>query len=212
VRGWLIDWVKSFLVTYIIGLIVFIVIYLVIPAAPSWWWLWLSLIMIGFSVVLANIFPVLILPLFYKTRTLEDDDLKKDISDLCTQAGLRISGVFTIDLSSKTTKANAAVAGLGNTKRILLGDTLLSKYEKDEVLSALAHEIVHFREHHTWWLILWQSLITIAMFYLFYRVQPFVYSWFGFKQAGDIAAFPLFVLVFSALSYLLRPIGSALSR
>ena len=212
VRGWSMDWVKSLLVTYIIGLIVFIVIYLVIPAAPSWWWLWLSLIMIGFSVVLANIFPVLILPLFYKTRALEDDDLKKEISDLCTQAGLRISGVFTIDLSTKTTKANAAVAGLGNTKRILLGDTLLSKYEKDEVLSALAHEIVHFREHHTWWLILWQSLITIAMFYLFYRVQPSVYSWFGFNQAGDIAALPLFVLVFSALSYLLRPIGSALSR
>jgi STE24 endopeptidase len=203
---------KSFLIAFVIGLIVFGVIYLVIPAAPSLWWLWLALIMIGFSVVLANIFPVVILPLFYKTKTLEDDDLRNEIAELCDRVDLRVSGVFSIDLSSKTTKANAAVAGLGNTKRILLGDTLLSKYEKEEILSALAHEITHFREHHTWWLILWQSFITIAMFYLFYRFQPHVYGWFGFGQASEIAAFPLFVLVFSALSYLFRPFGSALSR
>jgi STE24 endopeptidase len=101
---------------------------------------------------------------------------------------------------------------LGNTKRILLGDTLLAKYTTDETLTALAHEIIHYREHHTWWLILWQSMITIVMFYLFYRVQPFVYSWFGFEQAADIAAFPLFALLFAALSYLFRPISSALSR
>jgi STE24 endopeptidase len=212
VRAWLVDWMKSFLITFVIGLIVFSVIYLVIPAAPSWWWLWLALIMIGFSVVLANIFPVVILPLFYKTKTLEDDDLKREIAELCSRASLKITGIFSIDLSSKTTKANAAVAGLGNTKRILLGDTLLSRYEKNEILSALAHEIIHFREHHTWWLVLWQSLITVAMFYLFYRVQPYVYGWFGFEKASEIAAFPLFVLVFSALSYVFRPLGSALSR
>ncbi len=210
--AWLVDWIKSFLVSYVIGLIIFMVIYLIIPSAPSWWWLWLALIMIGFSVVLANIFPVVILPLFYKTRILEDEDLKKEISELCGRAGLKIQGIFSIDLSSKTTKANAAVAGLGNTKRILLGDTLLSRYEKNEILSALAHEITHYRQYHTWWLILWQSLITIAMFYLFYLVQPVTYGWFGFDQAGEIAAFPLFALVFGVFSYLFRPLSTALSR
>jgi STE24 endopeptidase len=210
--SWFADWAKSFAVAYVIGLIVFMIIYVIIPGAPSWWWLWLALIMIGFSVVLANIFPVVILPLFYQTRPLDDDDLKKEIVGLCSRAGLKVQGIFSIDLSSKTTKANAAVAGLGNTKRILLGDTLLSKYEKDEILSALAHEVVHFREHHTWWLILWQSLITIAMFYMFYLVQPVVYGWFGFLRADDIAAFPLFALAFSLFSYLFRPLGSALSR
>jgi STE24 endopeptidase len=210
--AWFADWVKSFLVTFVLGVIVFGIIFLVIPAAPAWWWLWLALIMVGIGVVLANIFPIIILPLFYKTKPLDDDDLKKEIAELCNKADLKVRGIFSIDLSSKTTKANAAVAGLGNTKRILLGDTLLSKYEKNEILSALAHEVVHYREHHTWWLILWQSMITIGMFYLFYRIQPFIYNWFGFEQASEIAAFPLFVLVFSALSYLFRPVGSALSR
>lgn len=210
--AWLVDWLKSFCVTYVIGLIVFNVIYLVIPAAPILWWLWLSLIMIGFSVVLANIFPVMILPLFFKTKPLEDDGLKKRISELCARAELKVRGVFSIDLSSKTTKANAAVTGLGNTKRILIGDTLIARYDADEIMSALAHEIVHYREHHTWWLILGQSVITFVMFYLFYRMQPYVYNWFRFEQASDIAAFPLFVLIFAVLSYLFRPLGAALSR
>lgn len=211
-RAWFIDWVKSFLVSYLLGLVVFGVIYIVIPAATMLWWLWLSLIMVGISVVLANIFPVVILPLFYKTIPLEDDELKKGIFDLCSHAQLKVRGIFSINLSSKTTKANAAVAGLGNTKRILVGDTLLSKYEKGEILAALAHEMTHYRKHHIWLLMIWQSLITILMFYLFYRVQPFAYSFFGFGQASEIAAFPVFALVFAAFSYLLRPLGAALSR
>ena len=211
-RDWFLDWLKSFVVTYVIGLIVFELIYLIMPVAPTLWWLWLSLIMVGFSVVLANLFPVVILPLFYKSTPLDDDELKERITGLCDKAHIRIRGIFSINLSSKTTKANAAVTGLGNTKRILLGDTLIAKYTTSETLSALAHEIVHYREHHTWWLILWQSMITIFMFYLFHRIQPFVYDWFGFEHVSDIAAFPLFALLFTALSYLFRPLGSALSR
>jgi STE24 endopeptidase len=210
--AWFADWAKSFLVSYVLGLIVFGVIYLVIPAAPKLWWLWLSLIMVGISVILANIFPVVILPLFYKTSALDDDELKKEILDLCSVAKLKVRDIFCINLSSKTTKANAAVAGLGNTKRILVGDTLLAKYGKGEILSALAHEISHYREHHIWWLIMWQSLITIIMFYLFYRIQPFVYDLFGLGQASEIAAFPVFALLFAVLSYLFRPVGSAFSR
>lgn len=211
-RQWFVDWVKSFLVTYVIGLVVFEIIYLVIPAAPALWWLWLSLIMIGFSVILANIFPVVILPLFYKSSPIEDGGLKKEIFELAARAGVGIKGVYSIDLSAKTTKANAAVAGLGGTKRILLGDTLLSKYQAAEVLSAVAHEMIHYRERYVWWLILWQSLITIFMFYVFFRIQPFVYAWFDFNNAAEIAAFPLFALTFGVLSYALGPLTSAISR
>jgi len=211
-RDWFMDWLKSSAVTYVIGLIVFEVIYLIIPAAPFLWWLWLSLFMIGFSVILANVFPVVILPLFYKSSPIEDGELKGEITELGGRAGVGIKGVYSIDLSSKTTKANAAVVGLGNTKRILIGDTLISKYETGEILSAVAHEIVHFREHHMWWLILWQSFITVLMFYVFFRLQPFVYGWFGFDHASEIAAFPLFALIFAVISYIFRPIGAALSR
>ena len=211
-RGWLVDWLKSFFVTYVIGLLVFETIYLLIPASPTLWWLWFSLIMIGFSVILTNIFPVVILPLFYKSSPLEDEELSKEITDLCGRVGVGVRGVYSLNLSSKTTKANAAVVGIGNTKRILIGDTLLSKYRKDEILSAVAHEIVHYSERHMWWLILWQSISTLIMFYLFFRIQPFVYAWFGFQNASEIAAFPVFAIVFSVISYVFKPVGAALSR
>lgn len=211
-RAWFVDWVKSSVVTYVIGLIVFEVIYLLIPASPGLWWLWLSLMMVVFSVILTNVFPIVILPLFYKSTPIEDGELKNEITQLSGRAGVGIKGVYSIDLSSKTTKANAAVVGLGNTKRILIGDTLISKFQTGEILSAVAHEIVHYREHHMWWLVLWQSLITMVMFYVLFRVQPFVYGLSGFDHAADIAAFPLFALTFAVISYVFRPIGAAISR
>lgn len=212
-RGaWFIDWFKSLIITYIIGLAVFEIIYLLIPAAPDLWWLWFSLIMVGFSVVLANLFPVVILPLFYKSSPIEDDELKGEITALCGRAGVRVRGVYSIDLSSKTTKANAAVVGLGSTKRILIGDTLLSNYSREEVLVAIAHELVHYRERHMWWLILWQSISTVVMFYVFFRLQPLLYGWFGFEHASEIAAFPVFALVFAVISYIFRPMSAAVSR
>ncbi len=209
---WFTDWLKSTVVTYMLGLIVFEVIYFVIPASPHLWWLWLSLIMIGFSVVLANAFPVVILPLFYKTTAMEEGELTEGIAALCRKAAVNIKGVYSINLSAKTTKANAAVVGLGNTKRILIGDTLASRYITDEILSAVGHELVHFRERHIWWLILWQSLTTVVMFHALFRIRPAVYAWFGFERAADIAAFPLFAIIFGVLSYALRPLSSAISR
>jgi STE24 endopeptidase len=210
--AWFKDWVKSTAVSFILGVIIFEVIYLITHISNTLWWLWLSLIMIFFSVVLANLFPVVILPLFYKTTPLENDELKEKISTLCNQAEIRIKGIFTINLSSKTTKANAAVVGLGNTKRILIGDTLLQNYSDDEIIFVCAHEIIHYREHHIWWSILWQSFITLIMFYVFYTIYPFFYGLVGFEKISDIAAFPLFITIFTVLSLVIKPLTSALSR
>jgi STE24 endopeptidase len=210
--AWLKDWVKSTAVSFILGAMIFEVLYLITDISSTLWWLWLSLIMIFFSVLLANLFPIIILPLFYKTTPVENDELKEKISAFCDRAQIHIKGIFTINLSSKTTKANAAVVGLGNTKRILIGDTLLQNYSDDEILSVCAHEIIHYREHHIWWSILWQALITLVMFYVFYIIYPFFYSLIGFENISDIAAFPLFITIFTILSLVVKPITSALSR
>ncbi len=210
--AWVKDWIKSFFVSFVIGLIVFEAIYLITFLAPGFWWFWLSVIMIAFSVLLANIFPVVILPLFYKTEPLTDEDLKKQTEEICERAGINLSGIYSINLSSKTSKANAAVAGLGHTKRILIGDTLLGRYTTNEIITVLAHEITHDSERHTWWLVLWQSIIILLTFYIIYRGYPFFFSPFGFAEISDIAAFPVFALLFGIVSFLLNPIGTALSR
>lgn len=211
-RAWIADEIKSFLVGFLLGLIVFEIVYAVTLHAASMWWLWLSLIMLGFSVVLANLFPVLILPLFYKTTPLENGALQERIADLCQRAGIRLQGVYGINLSSKSTKANGMVVGLGNTKKILLGDTLLAHYTEDEILSVLAHEITHFREGHIWFLIAGQSLITIGTFFIFSRIAPPIFRAFGFSAISEIAAFPLFAIIFSGLSIITAPLSAAISR
>ncbi len=210
--AWLSDWIKSFSVSFILGAAIFEVVYLITDASPKFWWLWLSLIMILFSVMLANLFPVLVLPLFYKTSPIENEDLKKRIEEVCNQTGISLKGIFSINLSSKSTKANAAVVGLGNTKRILLGDTLIANYTEDEILVALAHEITHYQERHIWWLILWQSIITFVIFYIFYRIHPIFYAWAGFESVSEVAAFPLFAMIFAVLSCIVKPLGASLSR
>ncbi len=209
---WIVDWVKSFLVGFVLGGIVFEVLYLVTRVSVHLWWLWLALFMIVFSVVLANLFPVLILPLFYKTSPLSNSDLKQRIEALCERMNIPIQGVYNINLSSKSTKANAAVAGLGNTKRILLGDTLLADYSPDETISVLAHEITHFAEHHTWWLVGIQSVVTLALFYVLYQVYPVLYGLAGFQHISEIAAFPVFALAFAGLNFVTKPLSAGISR
>ncbi|KPK69554.1 hypothetical protein AMJ87_10365 [candidate division WOR_3 bacterium SM23_60] len=209
---WIVDWVKSFLVGFVLGGIVFEVLYLVTRASVHLWWLWLALFMIVFSVVLANLFPVMILPLFYKTSPLSDSDLKQRIEALCERMNIPVQGVYSINLSSKSTKANAAVAGLGNTKRILLGDTLLADYSPDETISVLAHEITHFAEHHTWWLVGIQSVVTLALFYVFYQVYPVLYGLAGFTHTSEIAAFPVFAFAFAGLNFVTKPLSAGVSR
>ncbi|MGB9720998.1 MAG: M48 family metallopeptidase [bacterium] len=211
-REWFKDEVKSFFVGLILGLIVFEILYFVTYESPRLWWLYLSLLMILFSVVLSNLFPVLILPLFYKTTPLTDGDLKDKIKEICDRAKMTIEGIFTINLSSKSTKANAMVTGLGNTKKILLGDTLISKYNEDEIIVTLCHEIAHYQQHHIWYLILWNSIITLASFYLLYLIYPAIYKYAGFVEISDISAFPVFVLIFALLSFILKPLGSGISR
>lgn len=210
--AWFLDWVKSLLIGLVLGGLVVEVIYFITYLAPHWWWLLLSLIMVFFNVVLVNLFPVLILPLFYKTSPITREGVADKINKLCTSAGMSVRSIESIDLSSRSTKANAAVVGLGNTKRILLGDTLLTGYSEDEIIAVLAHEITHYVEHHVWWLIVWQSMITLMLFLLFYIVHPWLYHVAGFTTVADVASFPLFILIFSVLSLLLRPIGSAISR
>lgn len=211
-QQWFVDWVKSFCVGFLLGGVIFQFIFLITHVSAQLWWLWLAAAMLIFSVVLTNLFPVLILPLFYKTTPLDDTELKQHIQAVCEHVKIPLHGVFSINLSSKSTKANAAVVGFGNTKRILLGDTLLADYSQEEVLSVLCHEIVHFVERHIWWLTAVQSAITILLFYLFYRIYPYFYGLAGFESVSEIAAFPLFALIFAVLSFIVKPLTAGVSR
>ncbi len=125
--GWLADLFKGLVLSLILEAFVIELIYLLLATQPQTWWLWVALVLLFFSVVMANLAPVLILPLFYKFTPLPEGELTQRLIALAQRANTRVRGVFTMHLSSKTTAANAAVMGLGNTRRIVLGDTMLDR-------------------------------------------------------------------------------------
>ena len=136
-RDYLIDRIKSLLISILIGIPVLLIFYYLLQNFPDNWWLFFSATMFLFSVVLAQLFPILIFPLFFKLKPIENEELIKEIKDLAERNNFKFSKIYSFDLSSKTKKANAALTGIGKTKKIILGDTLLNLLSVDEIKTVL---------------------------------------------------------------------------
>ena len=213
-RGWVVDQLKGGLIGALFGLVMLEIIYALLRAAPQTWWLWAALILVIFNILMANLAPVLLFPIFYKFKPLEEEyaELAARLMRLAAQAGTRVRGVYQFDMSSRTKAANAALTGLGNTRRILLGDTLLKEFTPDEIETVLAHELGHHVHRDIPMGILIESLITLIGLYLASLALNWGVTVFGFTGPADIAALPLFVLVIGFYSLLTMPLGNAYSR
>ncbi len=214
VQGWITDQVKSLLLGGILGGIILEVIYLVLRLAPDTWWLWAALILLLFSVVLANLAPVLLMPVFYKFEPLGEEyaDLTARLVRLAEQAGTRVRGVFKFDMSRRTKSANAALTGLGGTRRIILGDTLLAEFTPDEIETVLAHELGHHVHKDIPLGMAVESVTTLAGLWLANLGLQWGVAHFGFAGVADIAALPLFALVIGVYGLATMPLGNAFSR
>jgi STE24 endopeptidase len=211
-RGWLSDVVKGAALGILLGGLVIEVIYFVLRAAPAWWWLLAAGFMLLFNVLLANLAPVLIFPIFFKFKPLEDQELVARLVNLAEHAHTRVRGVYTMMLSEKTTAANAAFMGLGNTKRIVLGDTLYQDYSHDEIESVIAHELGHQVHNDIVWGIAIESVLTVAGFLIADLVLRFGVAFFRFDGIADLAAMPLFALALGAFGLVTMPLGNGFSR
>ncbi|HLE13175.1 MAG TPA: M48 family metallopeptidase [Anaerolineales bacterium] len=212
--GWALDQVKGVLVGGALGLLVLEVIYAVLRAAPETWWLWAGLILLLLNVVLANLAPVLLFPIFYKFKPLDEEhaDLADRLIRLAERAGTRVRGVYQFDMSRRTKAANAALTGLGNTRRILLGDTLINEFTADEIETVLAHELGHHVHRDLPVGLLVESAITLGGLYLASLGLNWGVAVFGFESPADIAALPLFALVLGIYGLVTMPLSNAYSR
>ncbi len=210
------DWIKQGIKKYLLSLALCIVagemLYVFLRHFPNTWWLLLTAGWFLLTIVLGKIAPVLIIPLFYKCKPLDNESLKQVLLDLCTTCGVGIKRVFEIKLSKETRKANAAVAGFGKSKRILLSDTLLRNYSDDEIRSVFAHELAHVCLHHTMKILVFGALISLISFYLAYVSFNASLDFFGFKQVYDIAAFPLFALILLLIGLVFIPLQNVFLR
>jgi STE24 endopeptidase len=211
-RSWAWDEVKGFLVGLVLGTVVVEALYLTIRQWPQHWWMLAWALFMGLFVLLAQLAPVVLFPIFYKFEPLDNEDLRRRLVILSERAGTRVRGVYRWKLSEKSKKANAALTGLGATRRIILADTLLDNYTPEEIEAVLAHELGHHVHRHILKSIFVQAAITLFGFWAANWVLHYSVDQHMFEELSDFANLPLLALVSVVLSFLLMPALNAYSR
>jgi STE24 endopeptidase len=211
-RSWAWDEVKSFLVGLVLGTVVVEILYFTLRQWPQHWWIVAWALFMGLFVLLAQLAPVVLFPIFYKFEPLDDEDLRRRLVVLSERAGTRVRGVYRWKLSEKSKKANAALTGLGATRRIILADTLLDNYTQDEIEAVLAHELGHHVHRHILKSIFVQAAITLLGFWAANWTLHYAVDQHMFEELSDFANLPLLALVSVVLSFVLMPALNAYSR
>jgi STE24 endopeptidase len=211
-RSWMWDECKGFLVGLVLGSIVVELLYFTIRQFPQHWWLITWALFMGLFILLAQLAPVVLFPIFYKFEPLDNEDLRRRLVRLGERSGTRVRGIYRWKLSEKSKKANAALTGIGHTRRIILADTLLDNYAPEEIEAILAHELGHQVHRHILKSIFIQAAITLLGFWVANWVLHYSVDHHMFEELSDFANLPLLVIVATALSFLLMPALNAYSR
>ncbi len=213
---WFGEQLKGLLVIAIIAIIAVEGIYLALKKSPRRWWIYVSVVFIIFTIVLVNLAPVLIMPLFNKFTPLPEGELRDKLIKLSQKANAPVEDIFTMDMSKQTKAANAMFTGLGNTKRIVLGDNLVNEYTPDEIEVVIAHEMGHNLLHHIWKIIIFSSIMSAVGFFIVHLTGGKIISKFRnrlkIENMADVAGLPLFLLIFSIYGIITMPVMPAYSR
>jgi STE24 endopeptidase len=210
--SWLWDFIKSLGIEMVLALLFVEVVYALLRWTPGFWWVWTAVFYILFAVVLTAVAPVLLMPLFYKFEPLEESDLTRAVREFVEKSGLKVLGVFTWGLEEKTVTGNAALTGLGRTRRIILGDTILQGYTKDEIIAVLAHEVGHYKHRDMLRLMAVGTALATVGFYLAHLCLHALVSRLGFAGVDDIGSFPVFIFSLFVFSLLVMPLANGYSR
>ncbi len=210
--SWIADLVKGSVIGGALGLGMVELLYWGLRRLPDWWWLAGGAVYLLFSVVLSNLAPVLIMPLFNTFTPIEDATLRQRMLHLAERAGTRVRGVFTMDFSRRTSAANAFVTGIGSTRRIVLGDTLIANYTVEEVEVVMAHELGHHVHGDIWRGMAFDTVVTLIGLFIANVLLHAGVDAFGYRSVSDVAAFPLFALILSGFGLVTMPLTNAYSR
>jgi len=213
-RTWLLDILKSALISAVLGLPLLGLLYAFIDSLGSLWWLVAAAAFSCINLVLSILYPLVIAPLFNKFTPLREGPLATRIAALAKRVGFRTSGIFVMDGSKRSRHSNAYFTGLGRAKRIVLYDTLVSSMSEDEILAVLAHEMGHWKKRH----VLKMTSVSIAFSFLSFKILDLLMNWpalyaaFGFASASKHAILLILGLVSGPATFFLSPLFSAWSR
>ncbi len=211
--AWALDELKGTALSLVFEIVAVVAVYALLAVSPDLWWLWAGLGMLAVTVLLANLAPILLLPLFYKLTPLPDGDVKRRALALAERARTRVRGIFSMKMSEKTTAANAMVIGLGNTRRIVIGDTLLDRYTPDEIEVVVAHELGHQVHRDIPKLIVMQTVTTLGGLFIaslalaaILRADP------RYHGLADPATLPLLAVALGLFGLVTMPLVNGVSR
>jgi len=212
---WALDLAKSAAVGVALGLPLALAVLWLMAKMGAWWWLYVWIVWVGFSVFMLAVYPAVIAPLFNKFSPMQDGTLKSRIERLLAKCGFKSSGLFVMDGSRRSTHGNAYFTGFGKTKRIVFFDTLVSRLSEDEIEAVLAHELGHFKLHHVIRRMIWTFAVSLAFLALLgvLKERAWFYHGLGVSfPATNAMALVLFALIVPVFTFLLHPLVAMYSR
>jgi len=210
--AWARDHVKAAALGLVFGLAGAGTVYTLLGVLPEWWWVAAAAVFATAAVVLTELAPVLLLPIFYRLTPLRDEELRARLVALATRAGSDVLGVYEWHLGDRTRRANAALVGLGRNRRILVSDTLLAEYADEEIEAVLAHELGHHVHRDLWTAVAYEAALIFAGFYAAHRALVWFGPATGLDGPTDVAGLPLLLIASGLVSLAFVPLANALSR
>ena len=211
-RSWLSDRLKGYALSLVFFVAILELLIFTVERFPETWWALAAAGWLVISLFLSRILPTLIIPLFYKMKPLPNGELRDRLTALLKKCRVRVLDLYEIGLSKKTKKANAALVGIGGSRRVLLGDTLLDRYTLPEIEMVMAHELGHHVKRHIPKVVAFNTVSTLIGFYLLHRFSGLIAEALGGKGLTDLAIFPALLLLASAGGLALLPLQNGFSR
>jgi STE24 endopeptidase len=208
---WLFRKAKGGLIGSVLGIIMLLIFYFLLIHFPRVWWLLFAFFFFLFQIFVAQLFPTIILPMFYKLKPLSNEALYGRLNGLVEKFGYKMSGVFSFNLSRETRKANAALTGLGKSRKIIISDTLLENFSNDEIEVVLAHELGHLVKHHMMKGIIVSAIASLIGFYIMAQIYSFYADLRGLP-VYNLTAIPFLALLVTVFGLIATPLGNFYSR
>ena len=206
-RGWAADVVKGTAIEVTFAGAGGLVVTAAARRYPRGWWLLAAGGSVAFGALLALLSPIALDPIFNKFEPLPEGDTRSDVLELAAAAGIAVGEVFAVDASRRTSAANAYVTGLGPTKRVVLFDTLLDRYGRDEIRVVVAHELAHVRHRDVQRGIAYAAIVAGPTALATYRLSGLLS-----EESGTPAALPALGLAAALASAPVALVGGRLSR
>jgi STE24 endopeptidase len=207
--GWLTEYSIKQTVTFILGCLFLWVPYLLLRKSPKRWWLYTSFLMVPFMALVLLVFPIYVLPLLDNFSEMKNKDLEAKVFQLANRAGIEGTRIYEVEKSDDTKSMDAYMAGIFNTKRIVLSDNIIKGMNEDELLFVTGHEMAHYVLGHSARKVIILPLMFFVSLFLIYKTSTYLTKRFGKKwgisELSDPAAMPLLSLVLGMSIFILNP-------